>query len=171
MKYICGIDPANELTAAVICECDSMRPIWKRKAENELMLGLICENVLELENHGHEVIIVIEGIQSYGSAIGATTIETCYWIGEMKRQFKYYDFKQDMVLRSEERSYICHTARANDAQIKNALIERFAPHDSNHGKGTVKKPGFFYGFKADIWQAFAVALTYKLREEERAWQH
>ena len=48
--------------------------------------------------------------------------------------------------------------------MKQALIDRFAPGVPNGGKGIVnkkvKQPGWFYGFKGDIWQAYAVGVTY-----------
>jgi hypothetical protein len=55
---------------------------------------------------------------------------------------------------------ICLNIKANDATIKQALVDRFAPDTPNHGKGTKKEPGFFHGFSADMWSSFAIATTY-----------
>ena len=52
------------------------------------------------------------------------------------------------------------SSQRNDTTIKYYLKDRFAPGVSNHGKGTKNDPGYFYGFKADIWQAFALAVAY-----------
>jgi hypothetical protein len=55
--------------------------------------------------------------------------------------------------------------KAKDSNIRQALIDRFGE------VGVKARPGFFYGFKKDIWAAFAVGVTYldkKKREKENA---
>jgi hypothetical protein len=44
--------------------------------------------------------------------------------------------------------------KAKDGNIRQALIDRFGP------VGTKKNPGWFYGFSGDVWQAYAVGVTY-----------
>ena len=41
-----------------------------------------------------------------------------------------------------------------------SLINRFAKFDYRTGKGTKKKPDYFYGFNHDIWQAFALGIAF-----------
>ncbi len=55
---------------------------------------------------------------------------------------------------------LCHSMKATDATIRQALIDLFAKDTPNKGKGTKKEPGYFYGFKADIWSAFSVVITF-----------
>ena len=52
----------------------------------------------------------------------------------------------------------CGSVKAKDANITQALVDRFASGVPNHGKGSKASPGWFYGFKADIWQAYALAV-------------
>jgi hypothetical protein len=52
----------------------------------------------------------------------------------------------------------CHDSRAKDSNIAQALVYRFAPGQPNRGKGTKAAPGWFHGFAADIWQAYALAV-------------
>ncbi|KHD34403.1 hypothetical protein NL50_17105, partial [Clostridium acetobutylicum] len=64
------------------------------------------------------------------------------------------------IYRKDEKMNLCHSMKANDSTITQALCDRFAYGVRNHGKGTKKEPGWFYGFKKDIWQAYAVGVTY-----------
>ncbi len=56
--------------------------------------------------------------------------------------------------------HLCGSPRAKDPNVTQALVDRFARGETNYGKGTKKSPGFFYGFSADMWQAYALAVTY-----------
>ena len=62
--------------------------------------------------------------------------------------------------RQQVKLNICKSNKATDATIRQALVDRFDKDASNYGKGTKDAPGWFYGFKADIWQAYALGITY-----------
>lgn len=155
MKYICAIDPGNLQSAYVLVDED-LRPVGFGKQENELMWCDMVDAVAQLRPED-EVRFAIEMIASYGMPVGREVFDTCRWIGRMEERLKRYQV--DLVYRSEEKLMICHSPKANDATIRMALIDRFAPDTPNKGKGTKKAPGWFYGFHADIWQAYAVAVT------------
>ena len=164
MRYICAIDPGNKESAYVLAD-NNLRPVSFVKIENELMWDHMIEALCQREADA-EVLFAIEMIASYGMAVGAEVFDTCRWIGRMEERLK----KQDVLLvyRIEEKMQICHSPKANDANIRQALIDRFAPNTPNKGKGTKRAPGWFYGFHADIWQAYAIAVTaYEIDLEER----
>ena len=58
------------------------------------------------------------------------------------------------VLRRDVKLHVCQSPRAKDANVRQALLDRFGP------PGTKKAPGTTYGITKDTWQALAVAVTW-----------
>ena len=157
MKLL-AIDPGNILTAYCLMD-ENYRPLCKDKVENVGALGFITEHAVEIDH------IAVEMIASYGMAVGAEVFETCVMIGRIEQLADELGIEHSRVFRMEEKQFICHDSRAKDANIRRALIDRFAKHDLARGTGTKNNPDWFYGFKSDIWAAFAVGVVWldKLR--------
>jgi hypothetical protein len=102
--------------------------------------------------------VAVEGFKSYGMVIGQTTIDAIWWSGRFYEM--YIDNEPFTLYRKEVKLNLCGMTNAKDKNITAALVERFAPDTPNKGKGYVKAPGYFYGFKADIWAGFAICVTY-----------
>lgn len=169
-KFILGIDPGNEQSAFCLCSLD-LKPLMFAKLPNfepceewpgkkDKFLSEVNEAMVSVEANCWNTIIVIENIESFGMPVGRSVLDTCIYIGELKRELTLFGCDVRFVFRHEEKMAICHSAKANDATIKQALVDRFAFGQKNYGKGTKKEPGFFYGFKADCWSAFAICVTF-----------
>jgi len=146
-----AIDPGSTQSAYCLVD-DDLRPVRFGKVKNHQILGIIQD-----EDH-HE--LVIEMVACYGMPVGAEVFDTCVWIGRFVQIASDYCVTAKYIYRSEVKQNMCHSAKANDSTIKQALVDRFAKGVSNHGKGTKAQPGWFYGFSADIWSAYAVAVTH-----------
>ena len=105
-------------------------------------------------------VYIIEEINPY--TMGKTTRDTILWSGRFQEAVENRGGKVVYLSRNQVRQALCGSAgpKINDTVIKQALVDRFAYGQQNLGKGTKKEPGFFYGFKKDIWQAFALAVAY-----------
>lgn len=170
-RFILGIDPGTTLTAyclVKICEGKSTNVFEINqfgKVENGEMVEIlhtILNSMIENENH---ITIAIEHLESYGMAVGKSTFETAYFIGRLSEICNHCGFEIERIYRHEEKDLICHSMKANDSTIKQALVDLFAEHpDKNHGKGTKKEPDYFYGFKADCWSAFAICYTWYVKD-------
>ncbi len=147
---ILAIDPGNEESAYVLMDEKTYKPIEFGKVGNPLML--IKLNELKYNK------LVIEMIASYGMPVGASVFDTCVWIGRFIQNRKCPDF--EYIYRKEEKINLCGSMKAKDSNIRQALIDRFGE------VGVKKSPGFFYGFKKDIWAAFAVGCTYLDKQKE-----
>lgn len=162
---IFAIDPGTTHSGCVVVEHDGReitRVLSRGKLPNEELMRQLPYNV------GHAE-IVVEMVASYGMAVGREVFETCVWIGRFLQLGAVLPEHQPrhIVYRMEEKQALCHNSRAKDANIVQALVDRYAYGQPNHGKGTKASPGFFYGFSKDAWQAMAVAATWLDRETQR----
>lgn len=141
---ILAIDPGNIESAYCLIDSETYKPIEFDKVNNTKLL--LKMNELEYDK------LIIEMIASYGMPVGASVFDTCVWIGRFIQTRKCADY--EYIYRKEEKMNLCHSMKAKDSNIRQALIDRFGD------VGVKKAPGFFYGFKKDIWAAFAVGVTY-----------
>ena len=158
-RTIFAVDPGNNESAFVVV-----------LVENEKIKKVVATGKVENKNllfkteyyatAGAE--IVIEMIASYGMPVGKSVFETCVCIGRIIETARHScaDVAISFIYRKDEKIEICGTMKAKDANIRQALIDKYAPDIPNKGKGTKNNPGFFHGFADDMWQAFAVAETY-----------
>lgn len=151
---ILAIDPGSTETGFCLLR-DDFTIIEKGKILNEDMITFI-------KNAPSTADIVIEMVASYGMAVGKTVFETCVWVGRFHQAGINGIRKIDKMYRKDIKMNICGMTRAKDSNIRQALVDRFSfeRHLEKGGKGTKKDPGFFFGFKSDIWAAFAVGVTY-----------
>lgn len=107
--------------------------------------------------------IACEKVESYGMRVGAEVFETVRWCGRFEQAFlggspavshECWHYIPRRAVKLE----ICGVTKANDADIRNAVMDLYG------GKpvavGLKASPGPLYGMKADVWQAFALGLTY-----------
>ena len=158
MAIILAIDPGTKESGYVVAEYETLRPLRFGKDDNATIIGIIGD---VLGTSSDECTVALEMVASYGMPVGHEVFETVRWIGRFEQHISdgFPGTEIRYVYRRDEKLAICHSPKANDATIRRALADRFAYGTRNGGKGTKKEPGFFYGFRADIWQAFAVAVT------------
>lgn len=148
---VLAIDPGNIESAWCLIDRETLAPVDFAKDVNESVRRVIRETPAEA--------VVIERLASYGMAVGREVLETCEWVGRFTESSVFRLLPVEYVYRREVKLHICGDSRAKDSNIRRALIDRFARHDLKNGKGTAKNPDWFYGFTADVWQAYAAGIT------------
>jgi len=142
---IMGIDPGTTQSAFFHWNADQQQSIGMGIVPNDELLA----KLREFCDAKRDDVFVVEGIASYGMAVGKSVFETCYLIGRILEISG-----ANLVLRKDIKMHFCNSTRAKDTNIRQALIDRFGE------PGTKKEPGMLYGVKKDIWSALAVAVYY-----------
>ena len=84
--------------------------------------------------------------------VGQEVFDTCVWIGMFKQAWRAPKSVK-LIYRSEVKMGVCHSMRAKDGNVRQALIDMLGP------PGTKKAPGPTYGVTSHAWQALGVAVT------------
>lgn len=143
-----AIDPGPVQTAWLVY-ADGKPHSWA-KTDNEAVLSLLRLSAPRR--------VAIEMIASYGMAVGAEVFATCVWIGRFQQTALDAGHTVELVLRREVKLAVCHSPNANDATIRQALIDRYGP-GKDAAIGRKATPGPLYGMTGDCWAALALAVT------------
>lgn len=152
-----AIDPGNEQSAWVLY--DGQRVLDHAKVSNDVLLA----QVETMETLWHLPVVhqvVIEQVESFGMAVGREVFETVFWSGRFAQACPAR-VRWDRLPRKAVKLHLCQSMRAKDANIRQALLDRFGE------KGTKKAPGPLYGIRADEWSALALAVTWHDLHPER----
>lgn len=150
MESMFAIDPGTVESAW--CEFNGERVLSSAKEPNEQVLSRLRELPIQP--------VAIEMVASYGMPVGREVFETVLWTGRFYEALRHNGLVPGLTYRLAVKIHLCGTAKAKDANIRQAIIDRFP--GTGGGKiaavGTKKQPGPLYGVSGDIWAALAVAI-------------
>ena len=98
--------------------------------------------------------VVVEQIESFGMAVGREVFETVFWTGRFVERSRGKGLRMP---RKAVKLHLCQSLRAKDANIRQALLDRFG---GEVAKGTRRQPGPLYGIRSHEWSALAIAVTW-----------
>lgn len=147
-----AIDPGNIESAFTVIDSATRKPVAFAKTQNQALLESIQSGAFGFES------VWVEMVACYGMPVGREVFDTAVWIGRFTQAALTAGVDVHLAMRLDVKLHHCHDSRAKDANITRALVDRFACGQPNFGKGTKSEPGWFYGFSADVWQAYALAV-------------
>jgi hypothetical protein len=146
---ILAIDPGTTRSGWIQYAIEEQRPVDFGIDDNAVLISMLRAG----EYIGP---VVIEQVASYGMPLGSETLETVYWSGRFAEACRPVPVHR--LTRLAIKSHLCHSGKANDATIRQALIDRFGGKERAIGRKA--SPGPLYGIHADLWAALAVAVTW-----------
>lgn len=137
-----------------------MNSSWEFKSVDNLEVLDFLESRSLPYNDAGIWVAVCERVEGFGMPVGSEVFETVRWEGEYRCYCRRLGIEFQQVPRRTIKLHHCHSARATDANIRQALVDRFGK------RGTKKNPGRTYGITGkDIWSAFAIAIYWRDRME------
>jgi hypothetical protein len=132
-----GIDPGPRESAIVVW--DGVAVLSARDVPNSAVPHALA---------GVSAAIACEWVECFGMAVGREVFETVFAVGTFSAAATLR-----LIPRRDVKLHLCASLRAKDANIRQALIDRFGI------VGTKKNPGPLFGISQHRWAALAVAVT------------
>ncbi len=151
---IYAIDPGTTISALVVYDPFARAITNHQTLPNPELLAEISQRTRTARHH-----LVIEMVESFGMAVGKETFETVFWAGRFAQSWAGYHalMPWSRVTRREVKLHLCGSMKAKDANIRQAILDRFG---GSSAIGLKQTPGPLYGVKGHEFAALAVALTY-----------
>lgn len=157
---VLAIDPGYEQSAWVLF--DGQRVVRHGIHANVAMMArfIVSRDPLfaETDGFGAPEAVVFEQIESFGMAVGREVFETVFWTGRMFQAACGMALRVDRMSRKRVKLHLCESTRAQDSNIRTALMDRFGGKEAAVGR--VKSQGPLYGIKSHEWSALAIAVTW-----------
>lgn len=154
-----AIDPGPRKCAAV---CLNGMFIDDFCIEDNVVIKQLMKEFYREHRHQKSMHFVIEQVASYGMPVGEDVFETCRWAGEFRYICKSYLQDAVFLKRKEVVLAICNTVKASDANVRQAIIDRYPA--TGGGKvpqiGITSNQGPLYGISKDCWQALALGIAF-----------
>jgi hypothetical protein len=149
---ILAIDPGTTQSGWLLCDCDGgvCLPVKHGIADNDWLTGHF--------ERCYPRAVVMEWFQSYGMPVGKEVFETCWWVGRFHEAALEATDRVEYLTRGKVKLHLCGSARAKDANVRQALIDLYGGKDVAVGRKL--NPGPLYGIKSHIWSAMALARTW-----------
>jgi hypothetical protein len=158
---VVAVDPGYRESAWL--SFDGARVIRHAIEPNEYLLMRFWKDAWSEEGFGagayeHKpTCVVFEQIESFGMAVGREVFETVFWTGRLYQAAGRVTTQTKRMPRREVKVHLCQSSRAQDSNIRTALIDRFGGSDAI---GKTKSKGPLWGIKSHEWSALAIAVTW-----------
>lgn len=160
---ILAIDPGSVSSGCVLFDPVCEEPVvYAAKVDNTYLVNALRSRVLLSDPACVEVVgphvLVVEMMRARGMPFSNEEMRTLVWLG---RFIEAWGGEYREIYRQDVKLHLCGSAKARDANIRAALIDRFGGKD--RAIGCKRAPGPLYAVKADAWSALALAATYAER--------
>lgn len=104
--------------------------------------------------------LACEMMQGQGMPVGKEVFETLVWIGRFVQAWHDPE-KVIMVFRKSVKIHLCGTNRANDSNVRQAIIDLYEPTGGGTTPqiGTKGQPGPLFGVSSHVWPAIGVGIV------------